>query len=97
VLEIFKFEDSCNNSLIQLSDLVVGILRFLLTFLEQHSFEEILNILCNMEKQQKETTWKLQRILLESLRKSSGFKHGVACNTFEQKINLFLDFDFETS
>ncbi|WP_238581356.1 DUF3800 domain-containing protein [Streptococcus orisasini] len=90
----YKFINSRDSKLVQLSDLTVGILRIWLSFLEKYSFVELQELLSNLNHIQKQTMGQLQVVMQNSMRESFGFKHGTGSDTFELKINLFLEYDF---
>lgn len=90
----YKFVNSKDERLIQISDCIVGILRYWLTFLDSVSIPKLDKILNEITEEQKFTLRKFQEILLYSLDKSTGFKHGIGCNDFELKISNFLEYDF---
>lgn len=87
----YDFCDSKDNVYIQISDLTVGILRVWLSFLESCAPEDIIISLTNLPPEARKTVKQFQQILNNSLEESIGFKHGVASNSFERKITLFLN------
>ncbi|KRO00470.1 DUF3800 domain-containing protein [Companilactobacillus kimchiensis] len=93
-LENYLFEDSKNDKFIQLSDLILGILRYWLSFLDGRSVEEISNVFGQVAYEEKLSLYKLQRVMNQSLNISNGFKHGIGSNDIEKKINFFLEYDF---
>ncbi len=90
----YRFVDSKDERLVQVSDLIVGVLRYWMAFLESVSIYELNKIFNETTELQKDQLQKFQRILLHSLNVSSGFKHGIGSNNFELKIKLFLKYDF---
>ncbi|GEL05455.1 DUF3800 domain-containing protein [Rummeliibacillus stabekisii] len=90
----YKFVDSKDERLVQVSDLIVGVLRYWMAFLESVSIYGLNAELNRVTDLQKVQLKKFQAILLHSLNISTGFKHGVGSNEFELKINLFLEYDF---
>lgn len=90
----YNFVDSKDERLVQVSDLIIGVLRYWMAFLESRSIQNIREILNEISEIQKITLKKFQEILLYSLSISTGFKHGVSSNDFELKINFFLEYDF---
>lgn len=90
----YKFIDSKEERLVQVSDLIVGVLRYWMDFLESVSIYGLIKIFNETTELQKVQLKKFQGILLHSLNVSTGFKHGIGSNKFELKINLFLEYDF---
>ena len=92
----YHFVSSSDSKLVQLSDLTVGVLRLWMAFLEKYSLSEVKDLLSNLNDAQKQTMGQLQTIMLNSMKESFGFKHGIGSNIFEEKINYFLEYDFES-
>ncbi|MGG0891875.1 DUF3800 domain-containing protein [Cytobacillus horneckiae] len=90
----YKFVDSKDERLVQVSDLIVGVLRYWMAFLESVNIQELSEILNVLSELQKVKLKKFQEILLHSLDISTGFKHSVASNEFELKVSFFLEYDF---
>lgn len=90
----YIFVDSREEKLIQLSDLIVNVLKFWMSFLEENSEFEIIQILDGVSNEQTVILKHLQDVMTRSLDISPGFKIGVGSNAFELKINLFLGFKF---
>lgn len=90
----YKFVDSKDERLVQVSDLIVGVLRYWMAFLESVSIYDLNKIFNETSELQKVQLKKFQGILLHSLNISTGFKHGVGSNEFEVKISFFLEYDF---
>lgn len=90
----YKFVDSKDERLVQISDLIVGILRYWMAFLESVDIEKLSEILNRLSELQKIKMKKFQEILLHSLDISTGFKHGIGSNEFELKVSFFLEYDF---
>lgn len=90
----YKFVDSKDERLVQVSDLIIGVLRYWMAFLESASIKNLGEILNKISESQKINLKKFQEILLYSLRISTGFKHGSGSNEFELKISYFLEYDF---
>ncbi|MFJ8458890.1 DUF3800 domain-containing protein [Lysinibacillus xylanilyticus] len=90
----YKFVDSKDERLVQVSDLIVGVLRYWMTFLESVNIQNLSEILNGVSELQKVKLKKFQEILLHSLNISTGFKHGVGSNEFESKVSFFLEYDF---
>ncbi|GEN58072.1 hypothetical protein GCM10012290_07710 [Halolactibacillus alkaliphilus] len=90
----YKFVDSKDERLVQVSDLIVGILRCWMAFLESVNIEHLSEILNGLSELQKVEMKKFQELLLHSLDTSTGFKHGIGSNEFELKVSFFLEYDF---
>lgn len=90
----YKFVDSKDERLVQVSDLIVGVLRYWMSFLESVNIQNLSEILNGLSELQKVKLKKFQGILIHSLDISTGFKHGVASNEFELKVSFFLEYDF---
>ncbi|MFK4966511.1 DUF3800 domain-containing protein [Lactococcus garvieae] len=90
----YEFINSKNIIFIQISDLVVGVLRMWMTYLEKHTITEMKEIFLSLSMAQKQTIIEFQDILNNSLVESFGFKHGSGSNVFEQKIAYFLEYKF---
>lgn len=90
----YIFVDSKEEKLIQISDLIVNILKYWMSFLEENSEYEIIKILDGLSNEQAVIVKNLQDVMNRSLDISPGFKIGVGSNTFELKIKLFLEFKF---
>ncbi|RIN93538.1 DUF3800 domain-containing protein, partial [Mammaliicoccus sciuri] len=90
----YKFVDSKDERLVQVSDLIVGVLRYWMAFLESVSIYELNKIFNEVSELQKVQLKKFQVILLYSLYISTGFKHGIGSNEFELKIKFFLEYNF---
>lgn len=93
-LSNYRFIDSKESKLVQLSDLTVGILRFWMRYLEGKTIEELNNDLESLNYNQKKTMKQFQAILYKSLLKNMAFKHGSGSNDFEEKLNAFYEYDF---
>lgn len=93
-LQNYRFVDSKSEILVQISDLVVGIIRYWMMLLEEKNLEELWYIFNNLSTEETKYFSKLQQIMLDSLGISTGFKYGIGSNTFEIKISYFLEFDF---
>jgi hypothetical protein len=90
----YKFVDSKDCYLIQISDLVVGILRMWMSFLEMNDIMSLYQTYNSIQSEIKPVITQFQQILINSLEVSTGFKHGIASNDFELKINSFLEYNF---
>ena len=90
----YKFVDSKDERLVQVSDLIVGVLRYWMAFLESVNIQKLREILNGLSELQKVKMKKFQEVLLHSLDISTGFKHGIGTNEFELKVSFFLDYDF---
>lgn len=90
----YEFLDSKSNVYIQISDLIVGILRMWISFIEFNSHEESNMQLRRLSNESRKSIYKLQMIMLNSLNESKGFKNGISSNSFELKLNQFLEYDF---
>lgn len=90
----YRFVDSKSERLIQISDLIVGILRYWLTFLESKNMHDLEHIFNQTTEEQKIRLRKFQKILQYSLEVSTGFKHSIVSDNFELKVNLFLEHRF---
>ncbi|NLJ17878.1 DUF3800 domain-containing protein [Globicatella sulfidifaciens] len=90
----YKFVDSKDERLVQVSDLIVGVLRYWMALLESVNIEKLREILNELSELQKAKMKQFQEILLYSLDISTGFKHGIGSNEFELKILFFLEYDF---
>ncbi|WML42013.1 DUF3800 domain-containing protein [Neobacillus sp. OS1-2] len=90
----YKFVDSKDERLVQISDLIVGVLRYWMAFLESVNIQDLSEILNGLSELQKVKMKKFQVILLHSLDISTGFKHSVSSNEFELKVSFFLEYDF---
>lgn len=90
----YEFIDSKSNIYIQISDLIVGILRMWMFYIEFSSQEESNLQLGRLSNESRISIHKLQMIMLNSLNESKGFKNGVSSNSFELKLNQFLEYDF---
>lgn len=88
----YKFDDSKNNRLLQLSDLTVGILRYWMTFLQENS--DIYDKLKGLSEEDSVVLKQLQKIMIHSIYVSETLKKGVGSNAFERKIDMFLNFEF---
>lgn len=91
----YSFEDSKNNQLLQLSDLVVGILKYWFKFIEENNVESINRKLSVLSIDQLKTVEKLQNIMLKAIDISPAFKFGSSSNSFEKKVIYFLTLDFK--
>lgn len=90
----YDWEDSKNNKLLQLSDLVVGILRYWTAFLNETPLDELDGRLKSLSNEQRIGLKKLQTVMIDSLNVNSAFKIGIASNNFELKVLFFLGYDF---
>lgn len=90
----YKFVDSKDERLVQVSDLIIGVLRYLMAFLESVSIHDLNKIFNEVSELQKVQLKKFQRILLHSLDVSTGFKHSVGSSDFEMKMNFFFEYNF---
>ncbi len=90
----YKFIDSESSIFVQISDLVVGILRMWMAFLENSSILELKIILSSLSEIQRKTLKVFQVILNNSLFESFGFKHGSGSIHFDEKINFFMEYQW---
>ncbi|WP_143353645.1 DUF3800 domain-containing protein [Candidatus Enterococcus mansonii] len=90
----YEFVKSENSIFVQLSDLIIGVLRMWMAFLESHSIFELKELFSNLTIAQKQTTIQFQSLMYNSLLESFGFKHGSGSNQFEEKINYFMEYNF---
>lgn len=88
----FQFIDSKNCRFIQISDVIVGLVRMWLSCLEADDTGKLDHILPTMLAREDSALCIFRRILRYSLEVSTGFKSGVACDTFETKIVRFLTY-----
>ncbi|WP_281738664.1 DUF3800 domain-containing protein [Enterococcus dispar] len=93
-LKNYSFVDSKDYRMIQISDLIVGILRMWMAFLEDKNVQQIVMALKSATSEQKEYISKLQQLMRKSLQISTGFKHGIGSNDFEIKMATFIDYQF---
>lgn len=90
----YKFIDSKDSQLVQLSDITVGILGMWLEYLERKTVKELALHFNKLSSKEKESLMRFQIILKRSLEENIAFKLGISSDDFEQKIAFFLDFDF---
>lgn len=91
----YKFVKSETERLVQVSDLIVGVISKWLSYVD--SAASIINLgemLNEVSVTQKIILKKFQEILKHSLSESTGFKHSTASNDFEDKVKFFLEYDF---
>lgn len=90
----YKFVDSKDSQLVQLSDITVGILRMWLGYLEGKTIDELVKDFNNLNLKVKEVITQFQIILNKSLEENIAFKLGISSNDFEQKVAFFLNYNF---
>lgn len=93
-LDNYIFIDSKSNKFVQLSDLIVGIMRMWLSYLENNEISEMITAFSHLSSEQIEPLKKFNEIMNNSLKENPAFKHGAGSNDFERKINFFLDYNF---
>lgn len=87
-LQNFTFEKSHENDLIQISDVVVGILGKYMAYINGLKFVDIPNIKDELNNLQQETLTKLFELLLNSELKNKAFIHHIAPITAIEKGRL---------
>jgi hypothetical protein len=93
ILNHFKFEKSHNNSLIQVSDIVVGILGKYNEFINELQFDDIPKIKNNLNTIQKENFAKLFELCKNAELTSKAFTHYMtALTNIEKERLLSLEF-----
>lgn len=90
----YKFINSADNRLIQLSDVFLGILRMLFRYIEENEPEVISLDFEKLAEDDKKTLIQLQEIMLNSINENVIFKHGSASEVFEMKLNIFLEYQY---
>lgn len=88
----YEFIDSKTNRFIQLSDMIVGIIRMWLSYLEKSTIREMERDFASLRPHQLHTLQQWNRIMIRSLAENRTFKHGIAHNDFERKVSFFLDY-----
>jgi len=84
----YRFINSCDDILIQISDVLIGLRGKLATFINTHSFDEIEDIINGLAPQSFDTLKVYVDLMNKSLIKNPGFIHYSDSFTELQKINL---------
>ena len=87
-LQNCTFQKSHENDLIQISDVVVGILGKYMTYINELKFIDIPNIKSKLNNFQQDTLTKLFKLLLKSELKNKAFVHHIAPLTTIEKERL---------
>lgn len=90
----YKFVKSDNDVFIQLSDVVVSILRMWMAMLEGNSLEELQQLYLTLSNDKKSVMKSIQYVMKNSMYETYGFKQGIGSDRFEKKIIHFLEFKF---
>ncbi|HEL1662674.1 TPA: hypothetical protein TXN53_002284 [Streptococcus suis] len=90
----YKFIKSDNDVFIQLSDIVVSMLRMWMTMLERYSLDELQQLYFTLSNDKKDMMRSIQHLMMNSMSETYGFKHGIGSDRFEKKISHFLEFNF---
>lgn len=90
----YAFVDSKSNKFVQISDLIVGIIRMWFTYLDSKDINEMTTEFSQLNPKQRETLKEFNAIMNNSLKENPTFKHGSGSNDFERKIIFFLNYDF---
>lgn len=93
-LENYLFVESSSNKFIQISDLIVGIIRIWLSFIDNNDIDEMKVQFDQLTPSQRDTLRKFSAILNNSLKENFAFKYGSGSNDFERKVSWFLDYGF---
>jgi hypothetical protein len=90
----YKFVDSKDEKLVQVSDLAVGISRMWKSFLEANEPDVLGQRYSTVPSNTINALRQFQHILQRSLNTSTDFKWGSASKSFELKIARFMEYDF---
>lgn len=86
----FSFVDSKSRIEVQLSDGICGLLGSHFNFLEEHTFEELIEIKEKLNPRQKKTLYLLKKLIDVSEEQSNGFLHRISPMDSDIKNDFFL-------
>lgn len=86
----YSFVDSKNRIEVQLSDGICGLLGSHFNFLEEHTFEELIEIKDKLNPRQVKTLYLLQKLIDASEKQSNGFLHRISPMHSDIKNDFFL-------
>lgn len=91
LLKTYTFEDSKNSQLLQVSDVIVGLIGKLTNFFNTHSQDEIFQCMNSLTDMQANNIDMLLKLILKSNEKNVGFLHSI--DSFEElsKMSLICD------
>lgn len=87
----YRFVNSEEEKLIQLSDVMLGILRMFFRYIEESSAENLCLDFLSLDDNDKLILHKIHSILNNSIKENEIFKQRSVSNAFERKLNLFLE------
>lgn len=90
----YKFIDSKDDRMVQLSDIFVGVLRKLFEFINDNTEQQLRDKFTVFNLEQKKNLAYIQSLLSRSIHKNKAYKSSVSSIGFEEKLNLFLEFNF---
>jgi len=91
ILNNFKFVKSDEYELIQVSDIIVGLLGKFMTYIDQLKFNQINFLKINLDSMQKENIGKFLYLLKQSIIESNAFFHYITSISHINKIGLLLN------
>ena len=90
-IENFRFEDSINDPLIQVSDGIVGFTGKLFTFINSNSHQQIKSLIADLTVRQLETLDAFLDLISKSEKKNRAFIHNVNAHEELSKLNLIFE------
>lgn len=87
-----KFVDSKDNQLIQLSDIIIGLIGKFYNFVNENSLPDIKKQLDQLDKRQQKTLKLLNQVLFESEKKNKAYIHLIISNDELQKLNFIQNY-----
>jgi len=86
----FEFQDSKTNDLIQVSDVIIGLIGKLFTYINDAHFKELNQLKNNLDKQQLINLTKIVKLIDKSDKQSTAFIHSIQGLIESQKLVLLL-------
>jgi len=88
IIKNYSFLPSCDNKFIQVSDMLVGMLSKVFSFLDEKTIEEISIIYSSLNEKQKNNFKLLQKLILKSNKHTYFDKKPAKTTIFSKIINL---------
>lgn len=87
----YEFINSKENTMIQISDLVSGLLGKMFTFINSESIDSIINLVAKLNDTQLINCFKLNELRMKSDSRNKGLLHSISPTGNLNKLNYFFD------
>lgn len=91
-IENYSFVDSKDNQLIQLSDIIIGLIGKFYTFINENSISELKEQLGEIDNSQQNTLKLFSQILFESEKRNKAYIHLTVSNDELQKLDFIQNY-----